>query len=129
LFSPLLGFTRSSAFRRFTSLPASSYDGFIRFTDEIVSVEGVDGVFVGPNDLSASLGVFRDFENPVYRGALRRVVDAAGKAGRIAGIMTSGVEDALDKISMGFNFIALSSDIQHLLRSYVDELRKLGLSV
>jgi 2-dehydro-3-deoxyglucarate aldolase len=97
--------------------------------DEIVSVEGVDGVFVGPNDLSVSLGVFRDFENPVYRGALRRVVDAARRAGKIAGIMTSGVEDALDKISMGFNFIALSSDIQHLLRSYIDEFKKLGLSV
>jgi len=95
----------------------------------IISVEGVDGVFVGPNDLTASLGIFRDFDNPIYKNALKQVVDATRKAGKIAGIMTSGAVDALDKVSLGFNFIALSSDIQYLLRSYVEDFRKLGYNI
>jgi 2-keto-3-deoxy-L-rhamnonate aldolase RhmA len=95
----------------------------------IVSVEGVNGVFVGPNDLSASLGIFRDFENPIYREALKRVVEVTRKAGKMAGIMTWNADDALDKISLGFNFIALSSDIRYLLKSYVEDLAKLGLLV
>ncbi len=95
---------------------------------DIVSIEGVDGVFVGPNDLSASLGVFRDFGNPVYRSALKRVVEATRSLGKIAGIMTSGAEDARDKVSLGFNFIALSSDIQYLLRGYLEDLKRIGLA-
>lgn len=93
--------------------------------EDIVGVEGVDGVFVGPNDLTASLGIYRDFRNPVYLDALRKVVTAAREAGKIAGIMTSGVEDAMDKIAMGFNFIALSSDIQYMLKAYKEDLSRL----
>lgn len=99
----------------------------IRNIEEIISVEGIHGVFVGPNDLTASLGIFRDFKNPIYIKALERVVKAARRFDKIAGIMTSDAEDALDKVKRGFNFIALSSDIQYMLKSYTADLRKLGL--
>ncbi|MDT7865768.1 MAG: aldolase/citrate lyase family protein [Desulfurococcales archaeon] len=95
---------------------------------DIVSVDGIDGVFVGPNDLTASLGIFRDFDNPIYKNALKEIVNTARKAGKIAGIMTSGATDALDKIALGFNFVALSSDMQYLLKGYKEDFRKLGYS-
>jgi len=101
----------------------------IRNLEEILAVDGVHGVFVGPNDLTASLGVFRDFSNPAYIEALKRVASLTRKAGKIAGIMTSGAEDALEKVSMGFNFIALSSDIQYMLKGYMADLRRIGLAV
>lgn len=94
---------------------------------EIVSVDGVDGVFVGPNDLTASMGIFREFNNPRYIEALNRILDATKKANKIAGIMTFDPQDALNKVKMGFNFIALSNDITYMIRGFKDAFRFLGV--
>ena len=54
---------------------------------EIAAIDGVDVLFVGPTDLTHSLGVPGDFANPTYLDSLRRVVDAATTAGKEAGIL------------------------------------------
>lgn len=95
--------------------------------EEIVAVDGVDGVFVGPNDLSASLGIFQEFNNPKYIEAVDKILNAAKKAGKIAGIMTSDPQDALDKIKKGFNFITLRHDIAYMIKGYVDAFKFLGV--
>jgi 2-keto-3-deoxy-L-rhamnonate aldolase RhmA len=91
--------------------------------DEILSVDGIDGVFVGPNDLSASLGIFRRFDHPEYKKALERVLDAALSKKKIAGIMTRSPQDALEKAKMGFNFISLAHDITMMLYAYKEALK------
>lgn len=95
--------------------------------NEILSVDGIDGIFIGPNDLSASLGVFREFNNPTYVNAIDKVLVAAKSMNKIAGIMTQNPEDALDKVKKGFNFIALSSDIVYLIKGFTDAFKTLGL--
>lgn len=91
--------------------------------DEILEVDGVDGVFIGPNDLSASLGVFRRFDHPEYRKALEKVLNTALGRGKIAGIWAHNPQDALEKARMGFNFIALASDMTMMLHAYMETLR------
>ncbi|ABO08842.1 HpcH/HpaI aldolase family protein [Pyrobaculum calidifontis] len=83
--------------------------------EEIASVEGVTGLFVGPNDLSASLGAFRDFKNPKFTAALERVLAAAKSRGKLAGVMTYSPEEAARMVEMGFNFVALSHDVKYLV--------------
>ncbi len=95
--------------------------------NEILSVDGISGVFVGPNDLSSALGVFRDFNNTIYINAINKVLNAAKKVNKIAGIMTYNPEDALDKAKKGFNFIALSSDIAHLIKGFEDTFKVLNI--
>lgn len=83
--------------------------------EQLARVEGLDLLFVGPNDLSAALGVFRQFDHPEFRKALDRVVQAARSAGIAAGYMATHAEDALARIEQGFQFISLASDARLLL--------------
>jgi len=53
--------------------------------EAIVSVDGIDGVTIGPMDLSISLGVFKQFDHPKYLGAVRQVTDACHKFGKAMG--------------------------------------------
>ena len=57
---------------------------------EILSVQGVDGVLIGPTDLSADLGIPGEFGNPVYSQALANVERAASMAGKILGTVPHG---------------------------------------
>lgn len=95
----------------------------------IVEIEGLTGVFVGPNDLSASLGVFRDFRNPVFIDALKSIVENSKYKLKIIGIMTYTPEDAIEKIEMGFNFIALASDYRYLIEGAKTFLQKVNRKI
>ncbi len=77
---------------------------------EIAAVEGVDGVFVGPADLSASLGYLGQPGHPAVREAIEaalRAIDAAGKA---AGILALDEALARHYIGLGARFVAVGVD-------------------
>jgi 4-hydroxy-2-oxoheptanedioate aldolase len=78
--------------------------------DEIAAVEGVDVLFIGPLDLSVSLGVPKQFDHPTVRAAFAKVVEACRKAGKVAGLILSKEEDIERAINDGFTFLSLSSD-------------------
>ncbi|MEW6047509.1 MAG: aldolase/citrate lyase family protein [Bacillota bacterium] len=82
--------------------------------DEIAATDGVDLLFIGPNDLSASLGLYRQFEHPDYRAAVRRILEAARQAGKAAGYMARNAEEAASKIAEGFQFVSVTSDARLL---------------
>jgi 2-keto-3-deoxy-L-rhamnonate aldolase RhmA len=82
--------------------------------EAIAAVPGLDVLFIGPNDLSAGLGCFRRFDHPDFRGAVRRILEAARRAGIAAGYMTAGPAEALARIAEGFHFVALGSDARLL---------------
>lgn len=82
--------------------------------DEIAAVPGVDVLFIGPNDLSASLGVFRQFDRAEYREAVDRILDAARRHGKACGYMASSPEEVLERIDQGFRFVAAGSDARLL---------------
>lgn len=82
--------------------------------DEIAATDGVDLLFIGPNDLSASLGLYRQFEHPDYRAAVRRILEAARHAGKAAGYMARNAEEAGSKIAEGFQFVSVTSDARLL---------------
>jgi 2-keto-3-deoxy-L-rhamnonate aldolase RhmA len=78
--------------------------------ERIAAVDGIDVVFVGPSDLTFSLGNFRVFDHPTYRAAVDRVVTAANDAGKSAGIFLASPDDVPQALADGFRMIALSSD-------------------
>jgi 2-keto-3-deoxy-L-rhamnonate aldolase RhmA len=82
----------------------------VRCVDEIAAVDGVDVLFVGPMDLSVSLGIIGQFDHPDFRAALSRVVNACRRCGKIAGIILSSEGEIQRAVGDGFTFIALSSD-------------------
>jgi 2-dehydro-3-deoxyglucarate aldolase/4-hydroxy-2-oxoheptanedioate aldolase len=94
--------------------------------EAIASVEGVDVLWVGHYDLTASLGIPGCFEDDRYLDALDRVVAACVRHGIAAGISTDSVEDAETLIKRGFRFLAYGHDLVLLrtaLASGLDHLR------
>jgi 2-keto-3-deoxy-L-rhamnonate aldolase RhmA len=79
--------------------------------EEIAAVPGVDILWVGHFDLTTSLGIPTQFDNPLYLAALERIV-AAGKAtGKPVGFLTSGPDDARSLVERGFSVLAYGSDL------------------
>lgn len=77
---------------------------------EIAAVDGVDVLFVGPLDLSVSLGLPGRFEDPEYREILARVASTARNAGKAAGILLPSTQ-LIDMVyEMGFRFVAVGND-------------------
>jgi 2-keto-3-deoxy-L-rhamnonate aldolase RhmA len=78
---------------------------------EIARLDAVDVVFLGPTDLSFSLGIPRQLDHPDFRAAVERVVGAANDAGKTAGIMVSAPDEIAAAAGDGFRFIAVGSEI------------------
>jgi 4-hydroxy-2-oxoheptanedioate aldolase len=90
--------------------------------DAIAAVPGVDGVFVGPNDLAASMGHLGDTMNPVVQDTIGRVLAACQKAGKPAGYLTGNEAEAKKWLDAGYRFVAVGTDNGSLAKA-VDELR------
>jgi 4-hydroxy-2-oxoheptanedioate aldolase len=78
--------------------------------DAIAAVDGVDVLFVGPLDLSISMEMPKQYEQPQFREALDRVVAACRSAGKAAGIHAARPEQIGELVDKGFTFLALGSD-------------------
>jgi len=77
---------------------------------EIAAIDGVDVLFVGPTDLSHSLGVPGGFDDPRYLDAIRHVATTAESAGKVAGILLRDASSLARHRDLGFRFIGLGSD-------------------
>jgi len=78
---------------------------------EIAAVPGVDCLFVGPGDLSMSLGVPWEFDHPALWEAIRKTFYAARMHGKIAGIMPAGVEHAARSVEEGARMLLWGPDL------------------
>ncbi|GAB3276286.1 4-hydroxy-2-oxoheptanedioate aldolase [Sinomonas notoginsengisoli] len=94
--------------------------------EQIAALDAADVLFVGPLDLSTALGVPWMFDSPEYRAALHRVLEAAERHGKAAGILALDAPAAARYIAEGFRFVAIGSDSTVLaaaLRSSFDLAR------
>lgn len=73
-------------------------------------IDGLDGIFIGPADLSASMGYLGQPRHPEVRKAIEDAIRRIRKAGKAAGILTANAEDAKAFIGLGANFCAVGSD-------------------
>ena len=78
---------------------------------EIASVDGIDGVFVGPADLSAAVGHLNDANHPESQAAIATVFKAVDGAGKAIGILAPVEADARRYMEMGARFVAVGSDL------------------
>ena len=84
--------------------------------EAIAQVEGVDGVFIGPGDLSADLGHVGDSKNPEVQNVIEDSIRRILACGKPAGILTPDEELARRYIGLGCVFTAVGSDIGILAR-------------
>lgn len=101
--------------------------------DAILAVEGIDGVFIGPSDLSADFGHLGNPNHPDVQAAIAQGLQAIRAAGKGAGIL-SGDEAAIPRyLESGANFVAVGVDVtilargaEALARRYKASLRAAG---
>jgi 2-dehydro-3-deoxyglucarate aldolase/4-hydroxy-2-oxoheptanedioate aldolase len=84
--------------------------GTVAGADEIAALEEVDVLFVGPADLSHSLGVPGRFDEPVFQEGLRTVVEACQRHGKAAGVLIYDAAGLPPYLDLGFTFIGLGSE-------------------
>lgn len=87
--------------------------------NEIISVENLDALFIGPYDLSASLGITGDFNNNIFKDAIETFENTCKKFSMPFGIhvVEPKVDELNQKIKEGYNFIAYSTDAYFLYQS------------
>lgn len=96
--------------------------------DEILSVPGVDATFIGPNDLSASMGLKPQMEsdNPRVIEAIDHVFKTAKKHGVAPGIHTANADVCNRRIAEGWQFLAIASELRFMLAGAQTEVKKLN---
>ncbi|MDQ7983760.1 4-hydroxy-2-oxoheptanedioate aldolase [Pseudomonas sp. G34] len=84
--------------------------------DEIVAVDGVDGVFIGPADLSAAMGHRGNPGHPDVQAAIEDAILRISKAGKAAGILSADQKLARRYMELGAKFVAVGVDTTVLMR-------------
>jgi 2-keto-3-deoxy-L-rhamnonate aldolase RhmA len=78
---------------------------------EIAAIDGVDMLFIGPNDLSGSIGKLGQFDDPEVIALRERAEDAIKTAGSLLGGLAVPGLGIVDMVSRGYDFVTASSDI------------------
>ena len=84
--------------------------------EDILSVPGVDGCFIGPTDLALSMGMSPSAPGPEREDAVQHILQAAKKNGVAAGYHCQTAAEVNMRVAQGFTFLALASDVILMLR-------------
>ena len=94
--------------------------------DEILGVQGLEAIFFGPADMSASHGFLGQWEGP---GVGEKILEIRAKAeakGIATGILARTVDDSLLRRDQGFGMVGLGADVNLMIRAIRENLSKLG---
>lgn len=99
----------------------------VRNIDEILAVPGIDAAFIGPYDLTASMGITAQFEHPDYLAARAAILAACGRHGVAPGIhvVPPAPSQVRARVVEGFRFIGYSLDITMLTTACAEGLAEI----
>ena len=84
--------------------------------EEIAAVDGVDALFIGPNDLAANMNLFGKPGAPEVKAVIADAIPRINKSGKAAGILNFNIPEARALFKAGVAFIAVNSDTGILAR-------------
>ena len=92
-------------------IPQCETLGCLEEIEEIAKVDGVDGIFVGPYDLSVAMGIPTQFDKPEFKAALERILKAVKDAGKFVVIYCATPELASERFAQGFDSATIGQDV------------------
>lgn len=94
--------------------------------EEILSVEGIDMVLIGTNDLTADMGIAGQYDHPKVRDAYARTIAAAGKHGKHVGVGGLGSRPKLtaEFVKMGARYVSTGTDLGFLLSAATEQAKQ-----
>ena len=93
--------------------------------DELLQCAEIDGIFVGPNDLTTSLGIPDEVDNPKYLEVLKHIIDTGEKYGVPTMVHQQSIETSTKAIELGSRFVLHSSDVGILLKGIQNDFAEL----
>lgn len=110
LFGIRMGEYLAAADAQVMVIPQAEHRDAVEHIDDILSVPGIDVIFIGPYDLSCSMGLPGQVNHPDVEKAIDTVLSAAKRTGVAPGIFCMDAESARMRAAQGFRFIALGLD-------------------
>lgn len=106
-------------------IPQCETVGCLESIEEIAALEGVDGIFIGPYDLSISMGITGQFQHPDFQQALIRIQKACQAAGIPVFIFAANPDTASAYFARGIEGVAYGTDLAVLIEGYRSVLRQI----
>lgn len=106
-------------------IPQCETVGALESIEEIVALDGVDGIFVGPYDLSISMGLPGKFDDPVFQAAIDRIISACRSAGKFCLFFAGSADAVVAGFERGFDAMAYSLDAALFIKALKDEVAKI----
>jgi 4-hydroxy-2-oxoheptanedioate aldolase len=94
--------------------------------EDIADVPGVDGVFIGPADLAASLGHLGNAQHQDVQAAIDDAFRRLRALGKAAGYLTTNEAEVKKRVAAGVEFIAIGTDVSIISRSATDLIRRVA---
>lgn len=91
-------------------IPQCETMGCLEHIEEIMALEGIDGVFVGPYDLSTAMGITAKFDDPKFIAAINRIIKAAKDNGKFAICYVDTPELAAERRAAGYDSVTIRLD-------------------
>ena len=115
-------------------IPMIETPGAVDLVDEILAIDGIDGILIGSNDLTTDMGIPGQYDNPDYQAAVTKIVLAGKKAGKPIGIGgIAGRTDLLEKwFAMGASWSLSGQDlgaIQAAMKKIGENYREINTRV
>ena len=99
--------------------------GCLENIEEIAKVDGIDGIFVGPYDLSVAMGIPTQFDKPEFKAALERILKAVKDAGKFTIIYCADFNVANTRLKQGFDSVTVGQDVNF----YIDAVNEMVHSI
>lgn len=99
-------------------LPQCETRSCLEHIDEIVQVEGVDGIFIGPYDLSIGMGKPGKFEDKEFSEAVNKILRSCNRAKKFSFIYATNPYDAKNYLNMGFDGVAVNVDASIFINAF-----------
>lgn len=106
-------------------IPQCETAGCLAHIEEITAMDGVDGIFVGPFDLSIALGHPMEFDCAEMKTAMKRILDACHKNGKMAFFFCGDIATAQARAAEGYDSVATGLDVKMLIDAYRDMVREI----
>lgn len=96
----------------------------VKNLDAILSVKGVDGVLIGPNDMTQSMGILNQLDHPEYLALVERVMETCSRHNKFSGISGKNLPALREYAKKGMRLLQWGTDISLLMDAIRSGLQK-----
>lgn len=101
-------------------IPQCETAGSLNHIEEIAAIDGIDGIFIGPFDLSAAMGILGQFDSDEFQKAIARILKACQDNGKISMIYSGSIEASKQYLAQGFDAVAYRMDTNLFIEAVTD---------